>query len=694
MRHPYSTSENEMKDYTDARSRLLVEETLRGNYALALRMLSEGSLPEKSRLEQLSETYRLLCSYYARGAEDPSRDEILRKIGRELMALIRREREINVRLPYSCIAARERLGEGYDFAEDLGRPLMRREPGYFDRLDRLFDYLWVTDRLTEADCEAIRRSTDKVERRIILSGLFVGLCEEFDPAKVLLLIEVLEDREPADVAIALPALLMGGRRHQSEIVRLYPELAERGLAALRRLREELHMAVEELYNTYSTERNDRIFTEEVLPKLQGLGEHLRGMPGATMEDQVQNFYHSLDEHQDDQIESLLADAMGRLGDMQKDRFDMEYSSVKNLKVFPFFSSPAHWFYPYIPTHPDLIEGNVRMLADWGTALFGGRRLVSSDRYSFSLIPGLDRMIPQMDLPGGVSLGESEPMTLREQMRDFLFGAYRFYTLYSDASDFISPFEGHPFVLDGPFTRAADLYTEDQLCDLALRVAHDGHYGSAGRLYERSQRDYGSHSGEVWRGIAVVCMMDDRDEEALHALEEAIREEGMRSGTAERVVSLLVKLGRKSDAIDFIRQAEDQVEGPGRVRLVAERVRLLRERGEPEETLQAAYKADFLADGEDKEISETLCALLLESGQEAEAVKRAHSSSLPLYEGVARIATGERTEGIALLSNALRRGEIGPDRLREPLALLGKYDIPDWERALIYDTIILQSYEAK
>ena len=694
MRHPYSTSENEMKDYTDARSRLLVEETLRGNYALALRMLSEGSLPEKSRLEQLSETYRLLCSYYARGAEDPSRDEILRKIGRELMALIRREQEINVRLPYSCIAVRERLGEGYDFAEDLRRPLMRRESGYFDRLDRLFDYLWATDRLTEADCEAIRRSTDGIERRIILSGLFVGLCEEFDPAKVLLLIEVLEDREPADVAIALPALLMGGRRHQSEIVRLYPELAERGLAALRRLREELHMAVEELYNTYSTERNDRIFTEEVLPKLQGLGEHLRGMPGATMEDQVQNFYHSLDEHQDDQIESLLADAMGRLGDMQKDRFDMEYSSVKNLKVFPFFSSPAHWFYPYIPTHPDLIEGNVRMLADWGTALFGGRRLVSSDSYSFSLIPGLDRMIPQMDLPGGVSLGESEPMTLREQMRDFLFGAYRFYTLYSDASDFISPFEGHPFVLDGPFTRAADLYTEDQLCDLALRVAHDGHYGSAGRLYERSQRDYGSHSGEVWRGIAVVCMMDDRDEEALHALEEAIAEEGMRSGTAERVVSLLVKLGRKSDAIDFIRQAEDQVEGTGRIRLVAERVRLLRERGGLEETLQAAYKADFLADGEDKEISETLCALLLESGQAAEAVKRAHSSSLPLYEGVARIATGERTEGIALLSDALRRGEIGPDRLREPLTLLDKYDIPDWERALIYDTITLQSYEAK
>ena len=694
MRHPYSTSENEMKDYTDARSRLLVEETLRGNYALALRMLSEGSLPEKSRLEQLSETYRLLCSYYARGAEDPSRDEILRRIGRELMALIRREREINVRLPYSCIAARERLGEGYDFAEDLRRPLMRREPGYFDRLDRIFDYLWATDRLTEADCETIRRSTDGIERRIILSGLFVGLCEEFDPAKVLLLIEVLEDREPADVAIALPALLMGGRRHQSEIVRLYPELAERGLAALRRLREELHMAVEELYNTYSTERNDRIFTEEVLPKLQGLGEHLRGMPGATMEDQVQNFYHSLDEHQDDQIESLLADAMGRLGDMQKDRFDMEYSSVKNLKVFPFFSSPAHWFYPYIPTYPDLIEGNVRMLADWGTALFGGRRLISSDRYSFSLIPGLDRMIPQMDLPAGVSLGESEPMTQREQMRDFLFGAYRFYTLYSDASDFISPFEGHPFVLDGPFTRAADLYTEDQLCDLALRVAHDGHYGSAGRLYERSQRDYGSHSGEVWRGIAVVCMMDDRDEEALHALEEAIREEGMRSGTAERVVSLLVKLGRKSDAIDFIRQAEDQVEGPGRVRLVAERVRLLRERGEPEETLQAAYKADFLADGEDKEISETLCALLLESGQSEEAVKRAHSSSLPLYEGVARIATGERTEGIALLSDALRQGEISPDRLREPLTLLDKYDISDWERALIYDTIILQSYEAK
>ena len=286
------------------------------------------------------------------------------------------------------------------------------------------------------------------------------------------------------------------------------------------------------------------------------------------------------------------------------------------------------------------------------------------------------------------------MTLREQMRDFLFGAYRFYTLYSDAGDFISPFRGDPFVLDGPFTRAADLYTEEQLCDLALRVAHDGHYGWAGRLYERSQRDYGSHSGEVWRGIAVVYMMDDRDEEALHALEEAIHEEGMRSSTAEKVASLLVKLGRKSDAIDFIRKAEDQVEGPGRVRLVAERVRLLRERGEPEETLQAAYKADFLADGEDREISETLSALLLEVGRAEEAVKRAHSSSLPLHEGVALLATGERTEGIALLRQALHTKPANAPRLEALLTLLAKYDIPDRERVLIYDTITLPSYEAK
>lgn len=694
MRHPFSPSENEMTDYNEPRGRQLIEDILSGHYARVFEMLDGTPLGDSARLRELTETYRLLCDYYAKGAEDPSRDEILRKIGRELRMLIREAWDVERFLPQSCIDARRRLGEGYDLAADLAHPLRRQEPGYFDRLDRLFDYLWATNRLTESDCEAIRRSTDRVERHMLLSGLAVGLCEEYDPAKLTLLIEVLEDREPADVAIALPALLMGGRRHQREILHFYPDLAERGLAALRRLREELHMAVEVLLDSYTTERNDRIFTEEVLPKLQGLGEHLRGMPGATMEDQVQNFYHSLDEQRDDEIEGLLADAMGRLGDMQKDRFDMEYSSVKNLKVFPFFGSPAHWFYPYIPTHPDLIEGNVRMLTNWGKALFGGRRLISSDRYSFSLIPGLDRMIPPMDLPGGGSLGESEPMTLREQMRDFLFGAYRFYTLYSDAGDFMSPFRGDPFVLDGPFTRAADLYTEEQLCDLALRVAHDGHYGWAGRLYERSQRDYGSHSGEVWRGIAVVYMMDERDEEALHALEEAIHEEGMRSSTAEKVASLLVKLGRKSDAIDFIRKAEVQVEGPGRVRLVAERVRLLRERGEPEETLQAAYKADFLADGEDKEISETLCTLLLETGRAEEAAKRAHSSSLPLYEGVALLATGERTEGIVLLRKALHAEPTNAPRLEALLTLLAKYDIPDRERALIYDTITLPSYEAK
>lgn len=374
---------------------------------------------------------------------------------------------------------------------------------------------------------------------------------------------------------------------------------------------------------------------------------------------------------------------------------MEYSSVKNLKGFPFFHHfVSHWFYPYLPSHPDLLEGNVRMLLQWGKALFGGRRLISSDRYSFSLIPGLDQMIPQMDLPSDFIPSGQEPMDFRERLRDFIFGAYRFYKLYQDAGDFIDPFEDNPFVLDGPFTRAADLYTEEQLCDLALRVAHDGHYRSAGRLYERAQRDYGSHSGEVWRGIAVVCMMEERNEEALKALREAIKEEGMRAGTAEKVASLLIHLGRKSDAITFIREAEDQIEGEDAIHLIATRMRLLHERGDVEGALQAAYKADYLSDSNDREISEELLRLLLKSGHAEDAAKRAHSAGLPLYEGLSLVATGDRTEGISLLAEALRSGEISPTRLEEEMRLLSRYDLPKWERALIIDSTILLSHEAK
>lgn len=693
MKHPYSPSENEGIEYHGRDMEWLRERTLRGSYALVLEYLRhqpELKLPE---LDKIEETYRLLCSYYARGAEDPSREDFLRQIGRQLMTILRRLWDRHG-LPDVYELPRQRLAPPYSFTTDMEGLLSRQDPGYYDRLDRLFDYIYTSDALTEQEMEAIRRSTDRVERQVLLSALFVGAVDELDPAKVTLLIEALESGEESDIAIALPALLMIGRRHQTELSRLYPELCEMGLAALRRHREELHQTVEEIFNAYSTERNDRIFTEEVLPKLQGLGEQLRGMPGATMADQVQNFYHSLDEQRDGEIDGLLSDAMERLGDLRKERFDMEYSSAKNLKGFPFFREAAHWFYPYIPSHPALLEGNVRVLSQWGRALFGGRRLISSDRYSFALIPGLDRMIPDMEIPGGVVPSYPEELTFREQLRDFIFGAYRFYKLYGDAGAFIDPFEENPFVLDGPFTRAVDLYTEEQLCDLALQVAHDGHYRSAGRLYERAQRDYGSHSGEVWRGIAVVCMMEDRDEEALTALREAIREEGMRAGTAEKVASLLVKLGRKGEAITFIQEAEDRLEGTDAIHLVAQRMRLLVERGDVESALQAAYKADYLANGDDPALSEELLHLLLRSGRAEEAVKRAHNVRLPLYEGLARLATGDRTGGITLLSRALREGAISPTALEEAMPLLSRYDLPDWERALILDTIIITSHEAE
>lgn len=693
MTYPYSPSEIEGIEYRGRDMEWLRQRTLDGSYALVLRYLRQQPELRLPELDKIEETYHLLCSYYARGAEDPSREDFLRQIGRQLMTILRRlwdERG----LPDAYEIPRRLLAPPYRFTEDMERSMSRQEQGYYDRLDRLFDYLYTSDMLTEEEMEAIRRSTDRVERRVLLSALFVGAVDELDPGKVTLLIEAIEGGEEADLAIALPALLMIGRRHQTELVRLYPELCERGLAALRRHREELHQTVEEIFNAYSTERNDRIFTEEVMPRLQDLGEQLRGMPGATMADQVQNFYHSLDEQRDGEIDGLLSDAMERMGELRKERFDMEYSSAKNLKGFPFFREAAHWFYPYLPSHPELLEGNVRVLSQWGRALFGGRRLISSDRYSFSLIPGLDRMVPEMDIPGGVMPSYPEELTLREQLRDFIFGAYRFYHLYGEASSFINPFEGNPFVLDGPFTRAADLYTEVQLCNLALQVAHDGHYRSAGRLYERAQRDHGSHSGEVWRGIAVVCMMEDRDEEALTALQEAIREEGMRAGTAEKVASLLVKLGRKGEAITFIQEAEDQLGGSDAIHLVAQRMRLLEERGEVEGALQAAYKADYLANGDDIQISGELHRLLLRSGRAEEAVKRAHNVRLPLYEGLARLATGDRNGGIALLSRALREGETSLTALEEEMPLLARYDLPSWERALILDTILITSHEAE
>lgn len=694
MRHPYTPSENEL---SDSRSRTIkphLEDVLAGHYAAVLQWMKKEGIGEREETDHLRETYRLLCLYYARGAEDPSRQNFLIDIGRRLMTLLRQT--VAEQQSYSRLRARERLGVPYSLTDDLKQKPSPKERSYYDRLDRAFDYLWTSDELTEEDLSALRQLGDDEDlRHVVLSGLFVGAMEYFDIGNLRLLGEILREGNQQERSISMASLLMLGRRYQTELLRLYPDFVEEVSVEIIRQKHLLQVTVEELFNAYSTERNDRIFAEEVLPKLQDLGQRLQGMPGGSIGEQVQNFYEVLDQRRDDRMEELLSDAVGRMGDLQRERFDMEYSTVKNLKRFPFFQTPAHWFYPFMPDHPDLNQASVQVIMQLGTMLFSGRVPISSDLYSFALIPGLDQMVPAAyegwvpsDHPGD----DLRTGTSSEMLRDFIFGAYRFYHLYDYASDFVNPFVHHPFVLDGPFTRSPELYTEEELCDLAVRVAHDGHYRSAGYLYERARRDYGSHSGEVWRGIAVVCIMEDRNEEALRALQSAIAEEGVRAGTAEKVASLLVNLGRKGDAITFIEEVEDRLSGSSGVSLVQQRMELLRERGDIEAALQAAYKADYLADGTDTDITAALCELLLRTGDKTkaeEAVRRAQGASLPL-EGIALIATGERSRGITTLAAALAGGQLTPDQLEEALPLLSFYDFSLRECSLIHDTIVLRS----
>lgn len=706
-----SLSEYGVEEYYPPRVRWHVNKTLEGLYGMVLKDMRSLPLTESGEIQQLEETYKYLTYYYKEGTDDPKRSEILRGIGTSLMQMLRanaahieeEERpndtrcETVQRLKIYQLNAEKIV----HLIDELSEEVSKREQSFFDKVDQLFDYLWATPRLPKSVSERLQYSLEVTQlpplvAQSVVSALFVGSMEYFDEQKISLLLAFAKGHhDPIVQGAAMAALLVLGRRHQAELCALHPDLVAEVEAFLLSREELLLELLKVVQISYKTTENHKTYEEKIVPELKNISDKFRQSMSGTgsLSSQIAELQKkAIDKEHFEEMEELMAKVPDQLKMLQDAEQDTAYHLVTGLKGFAFFSKMSHWFLRFDEQYPDLDQANVEVFTRILPFMSQGRRMISADMYSYALVPawrevvrGMEADILEQSMPDATPL--PAPTEL-DGARELLFSAYRFYQLSSHRHTLVSPFARSPYLLDGAFLSRRGLLSEEGLLKLATMMVGFGQYDAAGRTYERVVADYLTNTAEVWRGMSVASIMRNDHEGALQQLQKAVELEGPTAITASKIAELLIKLGRRGEAIKWLETSEEQVES---YRLPLLRAELLYQAGRNEEAMKAAYKAHYLSDGKNAKSLSIIVELLLLSGKAQEAkelLERATNSgegTLLFWRALSTLAEGQRKEGIEQLSQWAKGGS--PDlTLLAKLQLLSPYGYSTSDQSLIKDII--------
>lgn len=706
-----SLSEYGVEEYYPPRVRWHVNKTLEGLYGMVLKDMRSLPLAESGEIQQLEETYKYLTYYYKEGTDDPKRSEILRGIGTSLMQMLRANAahiEEEERPNDTRCETVQRLNiyqlnaeKIVHLIDELSEEVSKREQSFFDKVDQLFDYLWATPRLPKSVSERLQYSLEVTQlpplvAQSIVSALFVGSMEYFDEQKISLLLAFGKGHhDPIVRGATMAALLVLGRRHQAELCAFHPDLVAEVEAFLLAREELLLELLKVVQISYKTTENHKTYEEKIVPELKNISDKFRQSMSGTgsLSSQIAELQKkAIDKEHFEEMEELMAKVPDQLKMLQDAEQDTAYHLVTGLKGFAFFSKMSHWFLRFDEQYPDLDQANVEVFTRILPFMSQGRRMISADMYSYALVPawrevvrGMEADILEQSMPDATPLPAPTEV---DGARELLFSAYRFYQLSSHRHTLVSPFARSPHLLDGAFLSRRGLLSEEGLLKLATMMVGFGQYDAAGRTYERVVADYLTNTAEVWRGMSVASIMRNDHEGALQQLQKAVELEGPTAITASKIAELLIKLGRRGEAIKWLETSEEQVES---YRLPLLRAELLYQSGRNDEAMKAAYKAHYLSDGKNAKSLSIIVELLLLSGKAQEAkelLERATNGgegALLFWRALSTLAEGQRKEGIEQLSQWAKGGS--PDlTLLAKLQLLSPYGYSTSDQSLIKDII--------
>lgn len=625
----------EITNYKNRVARLIDDRRLKQ----AIKELKEKSQQQMAwevtdRLERTEQAYDYMLRYVAQGVNDPERGEVYAGIVENLYSIL--DQLVNFMATlisptqyYSTLRFYKRapmadripaLIKQYQQSQaDLALYLLvpesevntkqTEERKRAEGLQKeIFEAIWVEPNLSHADMECIDEALKSDEfssefKSHLLSAITLGLMQNFDPARMTLLMNAYSDSKNVKLqAIALVGLMFGLWLYRN---RPLPKKLKMRLDAIKDSEEwvqDLRTACIGMIRTTDTERINKKIRDEVIPEMMNLRpEIMDKIRGGEINPQDIASLEANPEWQEMLDKNGLTDKLKELTEMQMEGGDVMMSTFSHLKNFPFFSDISNWFLPFAAANT-AVQASAQKLGVVGDMIENAQFLCDSDKYSF--IFALD-MVPQQQRDMMTSqfksqsdgiyqqMGErpqgTRPETMKRAINSYLQNVYRFFKLYRRKDEFVDPFGKGINLISIP-ALANDFDDADLLEMVAEFYFKLGYMADALEVFEKLEKIMPGDSARYQKmGYAYEHQKDWANAIKKYQVAELLDTDS--AWTTRRLAASYRAMGDNENALKYYRQLQSKRPDDLATALMLGYVLL--ELNRIDEAVQQFYKVEFL-----------------------------------------------------------------------------------------------------
>lgn len=446
----------------------------------------------QDRISEVKEAYELMTSFMLKGYQDPARASLYDSMAKKL-AVILADLKITA-LAQQITTLQQATFNGKRVShnvEDLQTILenyvvdmaMQSLPGsdlttasqqqlmathlqhlqtWFDAI--LTDLSWDDNKRAAYTRLLCSPSVDVTDQQTLLAAIGLSLNHVFDLHKLLTLFDIYLSSK--DTAVKQRALVWGVLGLPKDKTVFETELKSyfQNITSKEDVRKDLMEVQTQLLLCADTEKEVENIRQTIMPNIVN-SRHLQidfSEQGSSIEDIINP--GALDNEME-----KLEDTMHKMMDLQKSGVDIYFGGFSQMKRFAFFYKLINWFYPYTAEHPDIEAALEKIDKDsFAKNLQSAAPFCDSDKYSLTL--AISTVIGQLPAQMREMLGSQMAFTMPDDTtnihtpafmrRMYLQDLYRFFKLYTNASDFENPFtKSKSLFLDNVVFQTADLDKE-------------------------------------------------------------------------------------------------------------------------------------------------------------------------------------------------------------------------------------------
>lgn len=599
------------------------------SFTLMRKRLVEAPIPGTlNQLSQAESTYRYMLDYFTKGLEDPGRDSMLADIRFSLRNIAQRlEKEAQVSdspdLYYSTlrmcrlrptdlqasVAKIIELKANADLALSAGQYPDEVMSGLESEEEKIFNTLWTSDQLTEADFRAISESIMNealpfTTAALAISATGLSLMRFYNRDAMLLLCTLATSTDFRISSRALATLVLAlnrWRKTAADDSRLAGALSV--LLDMEGMSRKIISVVKTVIRTRDTDRVSRKLEREVIPGLMQFGPDIIEKMKKQTEDSSFADLEANPEWEELLRNSGLEEKLRELTEMQSDGADVMMVAFSNLKGYPFFRQVRNWMLPFSVQHPALRK--LHSIDDNGltSLLEMSGMMCDSDKYSFAF--SLTSM-PETQRKVVLSQMKAHTEQMKENMQEYKLlkagmefddeltryfrDLYRFHKLFAKRAEFYDPFaETLDFTTVPVVEEVMD--STDDLAAVAEFYFKRGYYADALPLLQSVARA-SSLTPHVWEKIG-FCLekQPNGNKESIEAYMKAQLFNPESRWLAKRLGICYRREQDYRNAVDYLRMAlpEDGSFDRTLSLLITD---TLMEAGRWEEALNELYRVDY------------------------------------------------------------------------------------------------------